>query len=108
MIADFARVQPLAIVVDDVHRADEATLSVLGTIAREARHSKLLVAVARRTGDEALCESGVDALVQSGRSFELAPLSERHLFDWMSTVFGDATNLGRLVSFLHERTRGRP
>src|SRR5262249_20830032 len=84
------------------------SLGVIGALAREARNLKLLVAVARRSGDEAVCESGVSALAGCSRPLELSLLSERQLFEWLSTVFGDAPHFGRLRGFLHERTRGRP
>lgn len=108
LISEIARQQPLAVLVDDVHRADEASLSVLGTLAHDARNLKLLVVVACRTGDEALSESNLHALMQFGAAFEIGPLTERQLSEWLSSVFGDAPNLGRLANFLYERTRGRP
>jgi hypothetical protein len=108
LIADVARRHPLAVLVDDVHRADEGSLGVLGALAHEARRLKLLVAVTRRSKDEALCESGLMTLAQCGSAIELGLLGERQLFEALSTVFGDAPHLGRLASFLHQRTRGRP
>jgi tetratricopeptide (TPR) repeat protein len=108
LICGLARQRPLAILVDDVHRADEASLSVLGMLAHDARNLKLLLVAARRTGDEALSESNLHALIQLGATFELGPLPQRQLLEWLSSVFADAPNLGRLANFLHERTRGRP
>ena len=108
LCADVARQRSLAILVDDVHRADEASLSVLGTLAHDARRLKLLVAVTRRSGDEALCEAGLHVLAHGASVLELGLLREPQLLEWLSTVFGDAPNLKRLVSFLYERTRGRP
>ena len=49
LIAAVARERPLALFVDDLHRADEASLGVLGRLAHEARHLRLLLAFAVRT-----------------------------------------------------------
>jgi tetratricopeptide (TPR) repeat protein len=107
LFAEVARRQPVALLVDDVHRADEASLSVLGSLAHESRHLQLLVVVAWRSDDESLCDSALRALVNCSTPIELGALNERQLTEWLSAVFGDAPNLGRLCSFLHERTRGR-
>jgi tetratricopeptide (TPR) repeat protein len=108
LITGAARTQPHAILIDDVHRADEASLGVLGALAHDARRLKLLVAVAHRVGDEAVADAGLRALLQCGGVIDLPLLDERQLEEWLSAVFGDAANLRRLVSFLHQRTRGRP
>jgi tetratricopeptide (TPR) repeat protein len=108
LIAGVARQRPIALFVDDLHRADEASLGVLGRLAHEARHLQLLLAFAVRSEDEAVNESSLRAITQCSTPLALSGLSERAVAEWLGAVLGDAPNVGRLSSFLHERTEGRP
>lgn len=108
LITAAAAGRPIAILVDDMHRADEISLGVLGRFAHEAKQQRLLLALAVRSNDEAVSDTAVRAIVQCSTSLTLGTLTERHVLEWLSLVLGDAPNLGRLASFLHERTGGRP
>jgi hypothetical protein len=108
VLAEVSADRHLALFVDDLHRADEASIGVLGRLAHEARHLHLLLAFAVRTHDEAISDSGVQAIVQCSVPLALRELTERDLLHWLGAVLGDAPNVGRLARFLHERTKGRP
>jgi serine/threonine protein kinase/tetratricopeptide (TPR) repeat protein len=100
--------QPLALLIDDVHRADEASLGVLGQVAHEARHLQLALICTRRSHDLATSDSAMHGLLYRSTDLALDELREPDVAQWLSAVLGEPSNLGRLCSFLHARTGGRP
>ncbi len=103
-----SRVQPLALLVDDVHRADESSALILAGLAHEAKNIPLLLVCTQREEDAAVADGAVAALTHSSQVLRCAALSQRNLQRWLESVFGDAPNLQRLSLFLHERTAGQP
>ncbi len=108
LFADVAGAQPLALLVDDAHRCDEASGVLLATLAHEARGMALLVVVTVRSGDEPISETALSALMNSSRELQLTPLYGRDSRAWLESIFGDAPNLPRLSEFLHDRSGGSP
>ena len=76
-----AREQPLIIWCDDAQWADDATLAVLGRLARRAPRHALLVVLAYRSGDLAENTALHDLLRALGREMLLRPLMLGRLDD---------------------------
>ncbi len=71
MLRRTAAVQPLLVVLDDVHRADGASLALLGFLSRELAHSRMVVLVTYR--EEELADgSPLFALRRQATSLALA------------------------------------
>ena len=98
----------IALIVDDLEGADEASLALLSRLAKAAREHGLLVC---GTADVAQLERGTTAL----RGFEIAaqvlrpePLDAEQTGELLRALFGDVPNIKRLAHFAHERTSGLP
>jgi hypothetical protein len=103
-----ARSQPLAIVVDDAHSADENSAVFLAALAREARKHALLVVATRPTSAAASAPDTLKLLQQTSESIKLPALSAAACADFVRGVFGDVSNAPRLGVALHERSAGNP
>jgi predicted ATPase len=108
--SEVTRRAPLAIVIDDVHRADEPSLAVLVALARVAQRSKLaLLLTALSSSSEASAESPtLSALKSSAESIRLHRLGPGQTTDLVHGLFGDAPRVDRLAAWLYERTHGYP
>ncbi len=100
--------RPLALLVDDLHRADEPSSALLALLARAARHLPLLIVASVRDGDEQVCPTALHDLAQAALRLQLEPLSEAEMRSWLGSVFGDAERLPRMSQFLHVRSAGVP
>lgn len=107
MFVEASRKRPIALIVDDVHRLDEASLRVLGTLAHDARRLQLAIISAIREGDEALSESSLLALRNCSLARPVRDLTEPAVREWLSSVLGEAPSLARLASNLFTRSGGR-
>ncbi|MGD8863278.1 MAG: AAA family ATPase [Myxococcales bacterium] len=107
-LAEVANARPLCLLVDDAHRADEPSLLLLGTLARECRNLPLLVVTASREDDEPISRPAQEALQHAAQELVLSGLGPRAVGEWLQSVFGDAPNLPRVSRLLHERAEGNP
>ena len=108
--SEVARQAPLAIVVDDVHRADEPSLAVLVALARIAQRSKLaLFVTALSSSGETSSESQtLSTLKSSAEGLRLHRLGPGQTNDLVRGLFGAAPRVDRLGAWLYERTHGYP
>jgi DNA-binding winged helix-turn-helix (wHTH) protein len=113
-----AATAPLALVVEDVHWADQSTLDLLDSLSRRTTPVSLLIVCTLRTGDRGPSE-GVDRfranLLREERAIELemTPISSAGVHDyvcWSLERSGrEATeSLDAAVDWLLERTSGHP
>jgi len=102
---------PIAILVDDLQRADDPTLQLLGFLAREIDGSRVLLAVATRP----MCDRAGgtperwyhSAGALSARSIELHGLGRSELGHFLEQRF-HAVPPEYVVSWLERRTSGNP
>ncbi|EDM80076.1 sensor histidine kinase [Plesiocystis pacifica SIR-1] len=118
LLTGLCAARPLILALDDVHRADEASLELLLALSRDGKGPLLLVASYRSEAEpESASElAGVEGLIAElgaqGRpplELELRPLDEseleRLLVDALGAVSGP---LDELLAFVLRRSGGRP
>jgi predicted ATPase/DNA-binding SARP family transcriptional activator len=107
-----ARAQPLVLVLDDLHAADEPSLLLLRFVAREISDSRVLVLCAYRDVDPTLQDPLTSALAELVREphtaqIELAGLSEPAVAAYVELATGNEA-APQLVRAVHAETEGNP
>jgi type II secretory pathway predicted ATPase ExeA len=100
--------QRLVIAVDDVHRADGASLFVLGRLSLLARDHNLLIVT---TCDSAALDEPPPALAQlvnNRHRLDLQPLSAADTRELLASLFEDVPGLEPMAQWLHELSAGSP
>jgi DNA-binding SARP family transcriptional activator len=105
-----AATQPLVVVLDDVHAADEPSLLLLRFVAREIAGSRLLIVCAFRDVDPTLRDPLTSALAELVREahtsqIALAGLSESDVAEYIELAAG-VTPAAELVAAIHAETEG--
>lgn len=80
---------PVAVVIDDLHHADAASLRVLADVASAARRSAVLVVATWPTPDGGPGAAARADLARRGRQVEVTPLTERGVVAWATTILVD-------------------
>ena len=106
-----ARDRPLVVVLDDLHAADPATLSLLQFAVRAVARSRiLLIGTARdveaRLSPEIAAE--LARVARESRYLALARLGPGEVAAWLDAAGGDRANDGGLADLLYQRTEGNP
>ncbi len=102
--------QTLVLIFDDLHRADEASLRLLGFLARELSGARLLVVGAYRdteVGAGHPLTRALSELVATGQCLHLGCLSEGEVGRLVEGVSGHSVS-PELVAAVCERTEGNP
>jgi len=100
--------RPLALLIDDVQRCDEASAAVLATLAHQARDRALLVAAGLRTDEAVRAPAAIGALRDAGDYLRLRGLTEPELIELCRSLFGDVAHLPRLARWMHKVAGGSP
>jgi len=103
-----ARAHSLAIVVDNLHRVDEGSASLLAVLAAAAGDCPLMIVAALRADEVPSAPAAVRALVESGECLTLHSLSPRDTYAFVCSLFGDAPNSQRLSEWLYRLSGGHP
>lgn len=105
----------LVMLVDDLHWADEATLTVLGRLARQADHARLLLLVTYRAEEIDRRDSLLEMLDELQRRnlvkvVSLTRLSEADVAAFINQAAGGgrAKHLAAVAAQLHRTTGGNP
>jgi hypothetical protein len=106
--AEISRVKALAILVDNVEYADDASLALLACLAKLSTSNPLLVIVTERTKRDLPVTQGLAVLRAHSVSLELPPLDAQETRDLIRSLFGDVPNAKRFAEWLHERSAGSP
>jgi tetratricopeptide (TPR) repeat protein len=110
LLASSARANPLMLIFDDLHDADETSWLMLRFAVREIHDAPLMIVAAYRDfalrGSDALSRAIAD-LYRSGRQLPLAGLSEAEVAQVVAGGAGQAPDR-RFVSALHRSTGGNP
>ena len=102
-MTDFAERRPLILIVDDVDRADEGSVRLLSSLARESGERRLLIIATARTDRASKLPSAAFST-----EIRLAPLDGEAVSELAHSLFGDAPHVRRFGRSLHEKSRGSP
>jgi hypothetical protein len=102
------RSQRLLIAVDDVHRADDASLGVLGRLSLVAAENQLLLLTTCDAAALTHATPALEQLCQPRHRIELAPLAAEHTRDLLASLFGETAGLDDAARWLHELSQGSP
>lgn len=102
-----AEAQPIAILVDDFQRIDEASGAALLAMASESIPG-MLVGAARRLGEPFRAPELAHAFDRQEPKLRVGGLDTEGVEALARSVFGDVPNLSRLAKALHEATEGSP
>ena len=100
--------QPLLIAVDDVHRADSASLGVLGRLSLSAESRQLLLLCSAEQRALAQAPPALEQLTHERIRLALPPLAAEHTRALLESLFGAVPGLDEAASWLHELSQGSP
>jgi len=105
---DLASRVPLAILVDDLQRCDEASAAVLAGLARQASEHALTICVALREEEPIRAPVAVAALREVDLRLGLRGLTEEEVLELVESLFGKVRHAGRLAAWMHGVSQGSP
>jgi tetratricopeptide (TPR) repeat protein len=105
---DVSEQRPLAILVDDIQRADEASCAVLATLAHESVRRHLILVAALRTDEAVHASSAVTALREAGQRLRVRALESADVEELVRGMFGDVPHLARLATWMQSVAGGSP
>ena len=101
-----AETTPLAILVDDLHEIDEASLSLLASLALGAPRRRLFVLATSQAGARPQAEAAFAALQRACTIVELPVLSRADVDLLAISMFGDVPNLALVSERLFQVAAG--
>ncbi|HEX6239528.1 MAG TPA: AAA family ATPase, partial [Polyangiales bacterium] len=107
-VEQMSREAPLVLLIDDVQRADPASLALIGSIARVVSGARVLLVTGHETGSVGSDANVLSDLRATAKLFVLKPLAESDLLQLVEVVFGKVPNTLRLARFLQEKSAGNP
>lgn len=108
-LCDAARETTLLVIVEDLHVADAATISVLSLLGEQARNARLLVMGTLRDADARMAASGGALLdvVQRSRCLTLRRLDRKHVGEFLELASGSEPSPA-ICEAIHRTTEGNP
>jgi tetratricopeptide (TPR) repeat protein len=100
--------QQLVMLIDDLQRADEASVAWLLTLSLAAERHNLMIVVAYGSDTKHELSAALRGLLQQGRRVLLRPLDGSAARELLISLFGDVPQLTRLAESLHRSARGNP
>ncbi len=107
-------VQPLVLVLEDLHWCDPSTIDLLSAFARGRASARFLLIGTLRTADAMAAGHPLPPLIRELRTRQLAvetalgPLDENAVAQYLQMRFADGVVVERLRSPLYRRTEGHP
>jgi hypothetical protein len=107
-LATFAAERPLAILCDNLHAADQASLGFLLGVARQAMSTKLWLLSTTQVGEAVADIDALRRLKEISQQIELLPLKPDETRAFAEALFGDVPNVNRFADWLHVTSAGNP
>jgi tRNA A-37 threonylcarbamoyl transferase component Bud32 len=101
-----AKARPLALIIDDVDRADDASLILLNALAHVAPKEALLLVTSQTLASTLAENAALATLNRAARHTRLHRFTKAGTAAWVHNIFGDVPNAERFAAFLHEATTG--
>ncbi len=109
LVLELSKQEPIALLVDDVQRADEASATALAALARSSDNERLFIVVSKRSGEQVRAPAAVEALLDaSSQQLVLKGFDEETIERLIESTFGKLTHEKRLAAFLFQKTGGSP
>ncbi|MDD9969024.1 MAG: protein kinase [Myxococcales bacterium] len=102
------RRQPLMIAIDGVHRADGASLAVLGQLCVAASRSRLLLVVSSDQAPLSDSPPALAKLLEQRNRVELGPLQSADTLRLLESLFGQVPGLQEMAEWVHGLSGGSP
>ena len=99
---------PLLIAIDDLHRADEPSLSMLSLLARELRSAKLLLLASAERGSPPRASMPFESFAAAAIELSLQPLELAEAQTLLASMFGASPHLDALTPRLLSLSQGSP
>ncbi|HMI90969.1 MAG TPA: AAA family ATPase, partial [Polyangiales bacterium] len=99
---------PLAILIDDLQRVDEASLALLAALVLAAPSRRLFLLASAETGARAAAADAFAVWKRDCLQIELPALSREHTEALLRSVFGDVPNLALVGDRLYRAAAGNP
>jgi tetratricopeptide (TPR) repeat protein len=105
---EVSKKQQLVLLIDDLQRADEASVALLLTLSLAAERHNLMMVVAYNSDTKNDASPALKSLLQQGRRVLLRPLDGSAARELLGSLFGEVPHLARLAERLHRAARGNP
>lgn len=99
---------PLAILVDDLHDVDEASLALLASLVLAAPSRRLIVVATAKSEVDVQAAAAFAIFRRGCAALALAPLGPEQTESLLGSLFGDVPNLALVSARLYEAARGIP
>ncbi|MDB4987320.1 MAG: pknB11 [Myxococcaceae bacterium] len=99
---------PLVILVDDVDKADEESISLLASMTSELSELPILFLLSSADAADRVSSHAYSQLVGHARRISLQSLDEAEVVELTASLFGSAPNSSRVATWLHSQTGGNP
>ncbi|MDD9946413.1 MAG: serine/threonine-protein kinase [Myxococcales bacterium] len=103
-----AKRRGLLIAIDDLHKLDEPSASLIALLANEAERTRLVVVAAHLLDSSSRAAPAVDLIRRVSQPVVLAPLSGEACTALLRSVFGDVPHVALLADRLHALCDGNP
>ncbi|HEY6298209.1 MAG TPA: AAA family ATPase [Candidatus Binatus sp.] len=110
LLKNVARSEPLLIVIDDLHDADQPSLQMLRFVARESKDSRMLIVGTYRDAEvRQSSELGklIGDLIREGRTVSIAGLSQAEVGEFIERSSATKAD-DKLAADLYRATEGNP
>ena len=107
LLLSLSREQPLMLVVDDAHAADQPSLALLALLSEAAPEHPVVIALSACT-DEPSHSRALAVLRNNAWQLELQSLQAGETEQLLRSVFGDIPNVAALAERLHQIAEGKP
>ena len=107
-LADLAASRPLVILIDDYHRADDASAALLASLAQDCERRRVLIVVALKLGSPVAAPEPVRILRAIGKSLRLHRLGRSETAAFVQSMFGTVPNMDRVAAWMHDISTGTP
>jgi hypothetical protein len=108
LFREVASERPLAVIVDDLDRADEFSVAFVVALAHQARDLPLAIVASRSEGQHVAYPSPSSALAERALGLRLHDLDRTESHELLESMFGPVPNLERLSAWTFRVARGNP
>jgi hypothetical protein len=107
-LLDVSDQRPLAIAIDDIQRADEASAATVAALGRNADEHRLVITCALRVNETVRAPMAIDSLRSNSKRIELGGLDLDEIKELVESSFGQTSYGTRYAQWLHVVCGGSP